>query len=133
MAGTDFHCVLLSPVSLVKLTVASSKMQPLDVYSHLGQAIKMMHELAACPCKRALRVDIDTQKIVSLFRPFPVFNPVPRAPWCFTLNFLLNARQKDLTWIQGPFEALNTEHTLSLQWSSPSHLSEANPMFPRAP
>lgn len=80
MAGTDFHCVLLSPVSLVKLIVASSKMQPLDVYSHLGQAIKMMHELAACPCKRALRVDIDTQKIVSLFRPFPVFNPVPRAP-----------------------------------------------------
>lgn len=76
-AGTDFHCVLLSPVSLVKLIVASSKMQPLDVYSHLGRAIKMMNELAACPCKRALRVDIDTQKTISLFCPFPVFNPVP--------------------------------------------------------
>ena len=76
-AGTDFHCVLLSPVSLVNLIVASSKMQPLDVYSHLGRAIKMMNELGACPCKRALRVDIDTQKIISLFCPFPVFNPVP--------------------------------------------------------
>lgn len=49
---------------------------------------------------RAQRVDIDIQKIVSLFRSFPVFNPVPQAPWCFTLNFLLNARQKNLTWIQ---------------------------------
>lgn len=81
MAGTDFHCVPLSPVSLVKLIVAPSKMQPLDVYSHLGWAIKMMNELASCPCKGALRVDIDTQKIISLFRPFSVFNPVPQAPW----------------------------------------------------
>lgn len=81
MAGTDFHCVLLSPVSPVKLIVAPSKMQPLDVYSHLSLAIKMMNELAACPCKRALRVDIDTQKIISLFRPFPVFNPMYQAPW----------------------------------------------------
>lgn len=66
--------------SLVKLIVAPSKMQPLDVYSHLGPAIKMMNELASCPCKGGLRVDIDTQKIISLFRPFSVFNPVPQAP-----------------------------------------------------
>lgn len=81
LAGTDFHCVLLSLVSPVKLIVAWSQTQPLDVYSHLGWAIKMMNELASCPGKGALRVDIDTQKIISLFRPFSVFNPVPQAPW----------------------------------------------------
>lgn len=81
LAGTDFHCVLLSLVSPVKLIVAWSQTQPLDVYSHLGWAIKMMNELASCPGKGALRVDIDTRKIISLFRPFSVFNPVPQAPW----------------------------------------------------
>lgn len=39
-AGTDFHCVLLSPVSLVNLIVASSKMQPLDVCSHLARPLR---------------------------------------------------------------------------------------------
>lgn len=80
-AGTDFPCALLSLVSLVKLIVAPSQMQPLEVYSPLHRAIKMMNELAAHPCNRALRVDIDTQKIISLFRPFPVSNPMPQAPW----------------------------------------------------
>lgn len=74
-------------------------MQPLEVYSPLRRAIKMMNELAARPCNRALRVDIDTQKIISLFRPFPVFNPVPQPPGDFTLNFLPDARQKNLTWL----------------------------------
>lgn len=50
------HCAPLSPVSLIRLVEApSKKTQPSDVYSHRGLAIKMMNELTAHPCKKALR------------------------------------------------------------------------------
>lgn len=56
----DCPCVLLSPVPLIKLIVAPRKRLPSDVYSRLGLAIKMMNELTANPCKRALGGEINT-------------------------------------------------------------------------
>lgn len=62
LATESADCPLCAAVSGVSYQVNSSpsKMQPSDVYCHLGPAIKMMNELTAKPCERALQGEINT-------------------------------------------------------------------------